>query len=953
VSFLFFEDIIKEMKGKFKPVDPKPDFPSMERKILERWYQSGLVAKYLHKNDSSKKTFSFFDGPITANNPMGVHHAWGRTYKDLWQRYKNMQGCKQRFQNGFDCQGLWVEVEVEKDLGFNSKKDIEKFGLDNFAEACKKRVAKYSRVQTEQSKRLGYFMDWENSYYTFTDKNIEYIWYFLKQCFKKDWLNKGFRSLPWCARCGTSLSQHELTDSYKEMTHKSVYLKLPLVERKKEFFLVWTTTPWTLAANVALAVNPNLIYAKVKSGEEFLILAKDLLKVIKDKHEIVEEIKGSRLAGIKYRGPFDELPVQKKSQRIVLTWEEVSGTEGTGVVHIAPGCGEEDFDLGKKYQLAVLVPLDENGNYLEGYDDLTGKFAHKVEDEIFASLEKKGLLYRVEDYTHSYPICWRCKAPIVFRAEENWFISASKIRPRMKREAKKVKWHPEYVGKLMIDWLTNMRDWNISRKRYFGLPLPFYECKCSQVIIVGSKEELKKLAIEPNKVDKLPELHRPWIDEIKIKCPKCGGQVERIPDIGDCWLDAGIVPFSTLDYLSNKEYWRIWYPADWISEMREQVRLWFYSMLFMSVTLEDKTPYLEVLSYEKLYDERGAPMHKSAGNAIWFDDAAEKMGVDVMRWMYLMQKPELNLNFGYKVADETRRKFHLLLWNVYNFFVSYANIGKFQPLNFQSQIQKSKNVLDRWLISRLNNLVKVVTESLDRFDAFTASHQIQGFVEDLSTWYIRRSRDRVSPVGKNEQDQEICFRTLYSVLVTLAKLLAPFNPFMAEEICRNLTEKQSVHLEDWPKADEDLVDEVLEEKMRLVRKICEAGHAKRKELGIKVRQPLKRAKCKGQRAKLDEELVQLIKDELNVKAVIWEKEKIGEPKVEFDTKITQELKEEGEARELIRQIQEARKLAGCRLDEQIEVVAPSWPKKFEEEIKRETLTTGFTSGEKLKIRRRH
>jgi isoleucyl-tRNA synthetase len=376
-------------------------------------------------------------------------------------------------------------------------------------------------------------------------------------------------------------------------------------------------------------------------------------------------------------------------------------------------------------------------------------------------------------------------------------------------------------------------------------------------------------------------------------------------------------------------------------------------MLFMSVTLEDKTPYLEVLSYEKLYDERGAPMHKSAGNAIWFDDAAEKMGVDVMRWMYLMQKPELNLNFGYKVADETRRKFHLLLWNVYNFFVSYANIGKFQPLNFQSQIQKSKNVLDRWLISRLNNLVKVVTESLDRFDAFTASHQIQGFVEDLSTWYIRRSRDRVSPVGKNEQDQEICFRTLYSVLVTLAKLLAPFNPFMAEEICRNLTEKQSVHLEDWPKADEDLVDEVLEEKMRLVRKICEAGHAKRKELGIKVRQPLKRAKCKGQRAKLDEELVQLIKDELNVKAVIWEKEKIGEPKVEFDTKITQELKEEGEARELIRQIQEARKLAGCRLDEQIEVVAPSWPKKFEEEIKRETLTTGFTSGEKLKIRRRH
>lgn len=938
------------MKPMFKPVDPRTDFSVMEKRILEWWYKSGLIQKYLHKNDKAKKRFSFFDGPITANNSMAVHHAWGRTYKDLWQRYKNMQGFKQRFQNGFDCQGLWVEVEVEKDLGFNSKKDIEKFGLDRFAEACKKRVEKYSQIQTDQSKRLGYFMDWDNSYYTFTDKNIEYIWYFLKECHKKGWLYKGFRSLPWCARCGTSLSQHELTDSYKEMTHKSIYFKLPVVGRSNEYFLVWTTTPWTLAANVALAVNPELEYVKVKVGDESLILAKDLLKVVKDKYELVEKVKGKDLVGMKYRGPYDELPVQKQSQRIVLPWEEVSGEEGTGIVHIAPGCGEEDFDLGKKHQLAVLVPLDENGNYQEGYGDLTGKFAHRAEKEIFTSLEKKNLLYKIEDCTHSYPVCWRCKAPIVFRAEENWFISAQEIRPRMIREAKKVNWHPEFVGKLMIDWLTNMGDWNISRKRYFGLPLPFYQCKCGQEIIVGSKEELKKLAIDPIKVDNLPELHRPWIDEIRIKCPKCGCQVERIPDVGDCWLDAGIIPFSTLDYLTDKKYWQTWFPADWISEMREQVRLWFYSTLFMGVTLEDKTPYLEVLSYEKLYDEKGNPMHKSAGNAIWFDEAAEKMGADVMRWMYVLQKPEINLNFGYHTTDEVRRRFHLILWNVYNFFINYSLIAGWNPTKVLQGIS-GFNVLDDWINSRLNNVIKGVTKSLDRYDGFTASHLIQDFVDDLSTWFVRRSRDRISPSAVDLKDKNDCFQTLYSVLVALMKILAPFNPYLSEEIFKNLTAEESVHLTQWPKVNEGLINQNLEDQMVLVRKICEAGHAKRKELGIKVRQPLRKVKCKIKSVKMDNGLIQLIKEELNVKDVSLTASNIVEPEIELDTHLTDELREEGSARELIRQIQEARKLADCSLDEEIETCLPSWPKKFEDQIKKETLSRRLLPGEKLEIRR--
>ena len=920
---------------KFKEVSSKLDFPELEKRILLFWQENKILKKYLKRNKDSQKRFSFFDGPITANNPMGVHHAWGRTLKDLYQRYKNMQGFAQRFQNGFDCQGLWVEVEVEKDLGFNSKRDIEKYGLDNFAKACKDRVKKYSDIQAQQSIRLGQWMDWENSYYTYTDKNIEYIWYFLKKCHEKGWLYKGFRSLPWCARCGTSLSQHELSDSYQEMVHKSVFLKLPLLDKKNEYFLVWTTTPWTLAANVALAVNPDLVYVKVKTGQDFLILAKDLLKVIKGKYEIIEEIKGSKLEGIKYRGPFDELPAQKKSQRIVLLWEDVSGTEGTGIVHIAPGCGEEDFDLGKKHNLTVLVPLDENGNYVEGYGSLTGKFAHKVEDEVFASLETKGLLYKIEDYTHSYPICWRCKAPIVFRAEENWFISADEIRPKMIREAKKVKWHPEFVGKLMVDWLTNMGDWNISRKRYFGLPLPFYECKCGKTVIVGSREELKKLAVDPKKVDTLSELHRPWIDEIKIKCPQCGKEVERIPDIGDCWLDAGIIPFSTLKYLEDKEYWKLWFPANWVSEMREQVRLWFYSMLFMSVTLEGKTPYLEVLSYEKLYDEKGKPMHKSAGNTIWFDEGAEKMGADVMRWMYSKQNPSNNLIFGYGPAKDIKKQFLLILWNCYKFFIDYANIEPCaQDLeSISARGEKFKlSILDSWILSRLNGLLKFVGENLNNYNHHLASQAIEDFVvNDLSTWYIRRSRDRVGPAIEDEKDKLACYLTLYRVLLVSTQMLAPFMPFLSEEMWQGLVGKDSVHLCNLPIVKENLINKDLEGKMEVVKKVCSLGNAARKEAGIKTRQALACLKFKAQSSKLktEKDLLNLIKDELNVEEVElvedikeqknWILKEEGEIKISLDTQITPELKEKGIVREITRQIQKMRREAGYKPVHQIKI----------------------------------
>ena len=916
----------------FKKVSPKPDFPKLEHKILDFWEENKCFEK-LQKKLKGKKHWSFIDGPMTANNPMGVHHAWGRTYKDVFQRYKAMQGFDQRWQNGFDCQGLWVEVEVEKELGFKSKRDIINYGLENFSKACRKRVDKYSKIQTEQSKRLGQWMDWENSYYTMSNTNIEYIWYFLKKCYQKGWLYRGTNVMPWCTRCGTSLSQHELADVYKEVTHDAVYIKLPIKGKKNEYLLVWTTTPWTLTSNTACAVNPDLTYVKVKlasySASQYLILAKARLEVLKGTdYKVVEEFKGQDLVGLEYSGPFDELGAQKDVVHKIVPWKEVSEIEGTGIVHIAPGCGQEDHQLGKEYKLAEIAPLDEFGIYKEGFAWLTGRDVHEVKEDIYKDLKKKGYFFKSEKYQHRYPHCWRCGKELVFRLVEEWFIKSEEIRELMMKEAKKVKWLPGHVGKLMQDWLTNMQDWCISRKRFWGLPLPFYSCKCGEVVIVESKEELKKKAIDPKKVDDLLELHRPWIDEIKIKCPKCGKPVSRIPEVGDCWLDAGIVPFSTLKYLKEPSYWRKWFPAKLVCEMREQVRLWFYSLLFMSVTLENKTPYETVFTYEKLLDEKGQAMHKSLGNVIWFDEAAEKMGADVMRWLYCAQNPAYNIFFGYKMADVARRKL-LLLWNVYLFFVNYAIIDKFKPSH---KLPAMSHKLDKWILSSLNTLILEATNRLEKYDLAEVMRLLEKFLDDLSTWYVRRSRRRFWK-AENKEDKRQAYETLYEVLTKYIRLLAPILPFVTEEMYQNLAVSSqrsaigSIHLCDWPKTDEKMIDKKLNEKMQLVRDIVALGLAIRVENKIKVKQPLKKLEIKTKELEVKEgqDLLDLIKDELNVKEVSIV-EKIGKDlktkkekdlEVGLDIKITPELKQEGIARELIRHIQNMRKQAEYNVNDQI------------------------------------
>lgn len=964
----------------FEPVDLKVNFPELEKKLLGEWYKKGVVKKYLQKNKNSKKYFSFLDGPITANNPMGVHHAWGRTYKDLWQRYKNMQGFRERFQNGFDAQGLWVEVEVEKELGFKSKKDIETFGVAKFVQLCRDRVKKYSGIQTEQSKRLGYFMDWDHSYYTLSDDNNYMIWHFLKKCADNGWIYKGKDSVPWCPRCETAISQHEmLTEDYKEVTHESVYLTFPVVGQTDEYFLVWTTTPWTIPANIAIAIDEKLTYALVEAGKRKYWLAKDSVARVMsgEKYKVLKTTEGSKLLGLRYTGPFDDLPAvvavssknESKFHNIIPTDNlilPITTDEGTGLVHTAVSAGSEDFKLGKKLGLPMVPVIDDTAAYISDFGFLTGLNAKKHPELILDYLKKldgegKHFFLKIENYTHRYPACWRCKTELVWKVTDEWYIamdapSKSKfkiqkskleewgeedkeqtlnipdtrtLRERMKEVAGKINWIPGFGLERELDWLSQMHDWLISKKnRYWGLALPIWECKkCGNFEVIGSREELKERAVEGWKKFEGKTPHKPQIDEVKIRCSKCGNTVSRIEPVGNPWLDAGIVPFSTISgdntkplYLTDKKTWEKWFPAEFITEsFPGQFKNWFYALIAMSTVMEDTNPFKTVLGFATLLGEDARPMHKSWGNMIEFGEGADKIGVDVMRWMFTRQNPGDNLIFGYHVADEVRRRFHLKLWNVYNFFTTYANLDGIKPSKIKIQ-----SVLDRWILIRLNQTVKEVTEALEKFDAFAASGAIEKFVDDLSLWYIRRSRDRVGPAAESRKDKESFYYTTHFTLLTLSKLMAPFTPFISEIIFKNLTKEESVHLADWPKAERDLSveDKKIIGEMQTMREIVEKVHAQRKEMGIAVRQPLQKVKVFGEREELNKEVSELGREELNIKEIIFAK---GKERIELDTRITRELLEEAEIRELVRKIQEERKQMNLNLTQKVNVITDKIP----------------------------
>jgi len=700
-------------------------------------------------------------------------------------------GKDQRFQNGFDCQGLWVEVEVEKELGLTNKRDIESLGIADFVERCKQRVLRFADRITDQSVRLGYWDDWDHSYFTMSEENNYTIWHFLKFVHERGWLYKGHDVMPWCPRCGTGISEHEIvTEGYQERTHYSVYVALPLDDEPDASLLVWTTTPWTLPANVAAAVHPDLEYVLANvNGQRFYVAKEAAKSALKGETTIEKVVRGADLVGRPYRGPFDELPAQSGVAHRVIAWDEVDAAEGTGIVHIAPGAGREDFALSKQYDLAVLAPIDEFGVYGAGYGSLTGQYVHEVAVRISEDLKRKGILYRAEQYRHRYPVCWRCGTDLVFRLVDEWYIAMDALREPMMDATRQATWYPSFGLDRELDWLAHMDDWMISKKRYWGLALPIYECtSCGNVDVIGSEVELQQRAVAGWDSFEGHTPHRPWIDEVKIACSKCGQAVSRITDVGNPWLDAGIVAFSTLNYRHDPEYWAKWYPADLISEsFPGQFRNWFYSVIAQSTALVNKPAFRTVFSYALMRDEKGEEMHKSKGNAIWFDEAAEEIGVDVMRWLFARANPDANLNFGYHITDDVRRRFILPLWNSFSFFTTYAAIDRFDPTAPEAEVPLAeRTLLDRWIVSELHRLVAEGRAALDDYAPDRASRAIERFtIDELSNWYIRRNRRRFWK-SENDADKAAAYQTLYEVLTTLSVLLAPFVPFLTELMYQRL-----------------------------------------------------------------------------------------------------------------------------------------------------------------------
>jgi isoleucyl-tRNA synthetase len=862
----------------FASLPDKPDHDALEREILALWEREGTF-RALREQNAGGPRFSFVDGPVTANKSLAVHTAWGRTLKDVFQRYKAMRGYHQRFQNGFDCQGLWIEVGVERELGLNSKREIEEFGLAEFARRCREKVIWSARELTEGSQRLGQWMDWGADYFTFSDTNIEYIWRFLKLMHDRGRLHVGHRSTEWCPRCGTSLSQHELSQSgvYQERSDPSLYVRFPLVERENESLVIWTTTPWTLPANVAAAVNPGAEYGLRSSGEWVAVARYP-------DETFVRTVRGEELVGLRYTGPFDTLPPGAGVEHRVIPWDDVALDEGTGIVHIAPGCGGEDFELSREHGLAVLTPVDESGRFYDEYGWLHGLSTGDAADQIVGDLAERGLLVHAGLYEHRYPHCWRCDTPLIFRISNDWFLAVDELRQPLLDANATVEWTPAYMGKRMDDWLRNMGDWNISRRRYYGLPLPFYPCDCGHLTVVGSRAELAERATAP--LDGLEELRRPWIDEVPIRCERCGERVERVREVGDVWLDAGIVPFSTLGWespeyvpegyatgaargltradLPDHAYWAEWFPADWVSEMREQIRLWFYSQLFMSVALTGRAPFRKVLGYEKMLDEQGREMHGSWGNMIDAQDAFARMGADVMRWQYCAQPPDRNLLFGFGPAHEIQRKL-LTLWNSATFLVQYANVESFAPRyeDLERGPGGELQPLDHWLVARTRALVLNATAGYERWLTVDVIRAFEAYVDDLSNWYIRRSRRRFW------DGDAVALRTLWHALAQTMRVIAPVMPFLSEHLWQVLVREPcdsvpaSVHLAGWPEEldpDDALLAEVAD-----VRRVVGLGHQARQAAGFKVQQPLRTLVVEG--AALDEAQAAEVRDELRVKAV--------------------------------------------------------------------------------------
>ncbi|HEY5561863.1 MAG TPA: isoleucine--tRNA ligase [Clostridiaceae bacterium] len=849
----------------YKKIEAGRNFVQMEKDILKGWEEKNIVEKNFNLNKDGKY-FTFYDGPPTANGKPHIGHVVTRVIKDLIPRYKVMKGYKVLRKAGWDTHGLPVELEVEKALGLSGKPDIEKYGVEDFIKKCKESVFTYSKQWKEMSERVGFWVDMDNPYVTYHNDYIESEWWALKQIWDKGLLYKGHKIVPYCPRCGTSLSSHEVAQGYKDVRETSVYIKFKMKDENK-YILVWTTTPWTLPGNVALAINKKYDYVEVVNNGENLILAKALLSKLIGEYEIIEEFKGEKLLGKEYEQMFKFARPDKKAFYVVHG-DFVTLTDGSGVVHIAPAFGEDDNLLGKKYDLPLVNLVDSQGNFTEEVEPWKGIFVKKADPKIVDYLREENILYKSEAFTHSYPFCWRCDTPLLYYPRVSWFIKMSSLRDKLMENNNKINWYPDNVRTGRFgNFVENVIDWGISRERYWGTPLPVWECECGHKECIGSISELKEKGI--NVPDEI-ELHKPYIDNVKLICSKCGKPMTRVSEVIDCWFDSGSMPFAQYHYpFENKELFEQNFPAQFISEAVDQTRGWFYTLLAISTILFETNPFENCVVLGHVLDKSGLKMSKHKGNVLSPFTVLENEGADATRWyFYTSSAPWLPSRFYEEAVMDVQRKFLSTFWNVYSFYVLYAEIDSFDPRKYKDF--HSDNVMDKWIISKLNTLVKVVGDQLDKYGITQAALAIEDFTDELSNWYVRTNRSRYWSESLTE-DKKGAYVTLYKVLTTLAIVAAPFVPFITEEIYQNLvvildkTAPESVHLCSWPIYEESLMNSVLEDNMEEAYRIVKLGRSARNTANIKNRQPLSKMLLSVK--SLPEYYGSIIKEELNIKDV--------------------------------------------------------------------------------------
>jgi isoleucyl-tRNA synthetase len=947
----------------FEEVASRPSLPEMEREIIELWARDRTFERTLEQRQGGPR-FVFYEGPPTANGAPGVHHVEARAFKDLITRHRTMKGFYVERKAGWDTHGLPVELEIEKKLGISGKQQIEEFGVDRFNRLCRESVYEYVDVWVEMSKRMGFWQDYENAYWTLDPDYIQSVWWALKQMWDMGLVYKGFRVAPYCPRCMTPLSSHELALGWRENTRDpSIYVKFRLKSEPGTSILAWTTTPWTLPGNVALAVGADVDYVKVRLGDrEHVILAESRLQAVlgEGEHEVVGRMKGSELVGLDYEPPYPYLadmlaaaspppaaPGTPATERgsvtlsadagrawYVVAADFVSTGDGTGVVHTSALYGADDLRLCQELGIPFQHTVDLRGRFVPEVEKFAGEFVKEADANIIEDLRERGLLYSSGQVSHTYPFCWRCETPLVYYALDSWYIRTTERKDQLLANNAATGWVPAHIktGR-MADWLENNVDWAISRSRYWGTPLPFWVCEaCAEQRCVASADEL---GMEPG-----ADLHRPFIDRVKLPC-RCGGEMTRVPEVLDGWFDSGAMPFAQRGYPRHGEtQFAATFPADYIAEAIDQTRGWFYSLLAVSTLLFGQNSYRNVICLGTVVDEKGREMHKSLGNALDPEPLFDEFGADAVRWLFFISPVGENVRVGPRALKLIASQLLLTLWNVHSFFVTYANLDGFRPGREPALALSRRMVLDRWLLSRLSHLVETVDGALDRYDVNAAARPLQDFVEDLSNWYVRRSRRRFWK-SESDADKLAAHQTLYEVLVTVSRLLAPFTPFLAEALHRNLCDGESVHLADYPVADLTARDRALEDEMTSARSAVQAALAARDAARIKVRQPLPALTLTRE---LQPEVAAIVRDELNVKEL-----RLGD-ELALDTTITDELRLEGMARDAVRMVQDLRKRSGLNVEDRIRLWydgGGDWPRaleRFGSYLAAETLAVEVNSG---------